>query len=61
MAAVACLKHNPEFKALYDRKVSQGKTAKQALVYVAKKLAHRCLSMLKSGESYNPARVFMPA
>lgn len=61
MAAVACLKHNPEFKALYDRKVSQGKTAKQALVYVAKKLAHLCLSMLKSGESYNPSRVFMPA
>jgi transposase len=61
MAAVACLKHNPEFKALYDRKVSQGKTAKQALVHVAKKLAHLCLSMLKSGEFYNPARVFMPA
>jgi transposase len=60
MSAVACLKHNPEFKALYDRKVSQGKTAKQSLVYVAKKLAHLCLSMLKSGESYNPARVFMP-
>jgi transposase len=61
MSAVACLKHNPEFKALYDRKVSQGKTAKQSLVYVAKKLAHLCLSMLKSGESYNPTRVFMPA
>lgn len=61
MAAVACLKHNPEFKALYDRKVSQGKTAKQSLVYVAKKLAHLCLSMLKSGEIYNPSRVFMPA
>jgi transposase len=61
MSAVACLKHNPEFKALYDRKVSQGKTAKQSLVYVAKKLAHLCLSMLKSGESYNPSRVFMPA
>jgi len=60
MAAVACLKHNPEFKALYHRKISQGKTAKQSLVYVAKKLAHLCLSMLKSGESYNPARVFMP-
>ena len=61
MSAVACLKHNPEFKALYDRKVSQGKTAKQSLVYVAKKLAHLCLSMLKSGEDYNPSRVFMPA
>jgi len=61
MAAVACLKHNPELKTLYDRKVSQGKTGKQALVYVAKKLAHLCLSMLKSGEDYNPSRVFMPA
>ena len=61
IAAVACLKHNTELKALYDRKVSQGKKPKQALVYVAKKLAHLCLSMLHSGESYNPARVFMPA
>jgi len=61
IAAVACLKHNAEFKSLYDRKVSQGKTAKQALIYVAKKLAHLCLSMLKSGEFYNPSRVFMPA
>jgi len=60
IAAVACLKHNPEFKALYGRKISQGKTAKQALVYVAQKLAHLCLSMLKSGESYNPSRLFMP-
>ncbi len=61
IAAVACLKHNPELKALYDRKISQGKKPKQALIYVAKKLAHLCLSMLHSGESYNPARVFMPA
>lgn len=61
MAAVACLKHNPELKALYNRKISQGKTAKQSLIYVAKKLAHLCLSMLKSGEDYNPSRVFMPA
>ena len=61
MAAVASLKHNPELKTLYNRKVSQGKTGKQALVYVAKKLAHLCLSMLKSGEDYNPSRVFMPA
>ena len=60
MAAVASLKHNPELKALYNRKVSQGKTAKQALVHVAKKIAHLCLSMLKSGQVYNPSRVFMP-
>jgi transposase len=61
IAAVACLKHNAEFKAFYDVKISQGKKPKQALICVAKKLAHTCLSMLKSGESYTPARVFMPA
>lgn len=60
IAAVACLKHNPELKALYDRKRSQGKSAKQALICIAKKLTHLCLSMLRSGESYTPARVFMP-
>jgi len=61
VAAVACLKHNPQFKSLYDKKRSQGKTSKQALVYVAKKLAQLCLSMLKSGDVYRPERVFMPA
>jgi len=60
IAAVACIKHNAEFKALYQKKRSQGKASKQALVYVAKKLAHLCLSMLKSGELYRPERVFMP-
>ncbi len=61
IAAVACIKHNPEFRALYHKKISQGKKSKQALIYVAKKLAHLCLSMLKSGEVYKPERVFMPA
>ena len=59
MAAVACLKHNPEMKSLYHKKVSQGKTSKQALIAVAKKLAHLMLSMLKTGESYKPERVFV--
>lgn len=60
IAAVACIKHNVQFKTLYHKKISQGKTGKQALVYVAKKLAHLCLSMLKSGDVYKPDRVFMP-
>ncbi len=59
MAAVASLKHNPEMRALYHKKVSQGKTSKQALIAVAKKLAHLMLSMLKTGESYKPERVFV--
>lgn len=61
MAAVAGIKHNNEFKAIYNRKISQGKTKKQALVYLAKKITQMCLSMLKSGEEYRPERVFMPA
>lgn len=61
IAAVACIKHNPQFKALYHKKKSQGKNSKQALICVAKKIAHLCLSMLKSGQSYDPQRVFMPA
>lgn len=61
ISAVACLKHNKQFKSLYHKKISQGKTGKQALIYVAKKLAQLCLSMLKSGDVYRPERVFMPA
>ena len=60
-AAVACLKHNPQLIALYNKKRSQGKSPKQALIYVAKKLAQLCLSMIKSGDVYRPERVFMPA
>lgn len=59
MAAVASIKHNTEMKALYHKKVSQGKTSKQALITVAKKLAHLMLSMLKTGETYKPERVFV--
>ncbi|MFC1566266.1 IS110 family transposase [bacterium] len=59
ISAVACLRHNPEFKNLYNKKCSQGKKPKQALICVAKKIAELCLSMLKSGEVYLPQRVFM--
>ncbi|MFH1414500.1 MAG: IS110 family transposase [Elusimicrobiota bacterium] len=61
MAAVASLKHNPQMRTLYHKKVSQGKSSKQALIYVAKKLAQLMLSMLKSGELYKIERVFMPS
>ena len=58
MGSVACIKHNLQLRRLYHTKVSQGKKPKQALICVAKKLAHLCLSMLHSGQDYNPARVF---
>ena len=59
IAAVANLKHNPEMRTLYHRKLSQGKTEKQALICVGKKLLQIMLAMLKSGEAYNPAKVFV--
>ncbi len=58
VASVACIKHNLQLRSLYHKKISQGKKPKQALICVAKKLAHICLSMLHSGKEYNPARVF---
>ena len=61
IASIACLRHNPEMRSLYHKKLSQGKTEKQALICVAKKLAHLCLSMLKSGQTYRPERVFVCA
>lgn len=61
VTAVACLRHNPELKNLYQKKRSQGKTQKQALICVAKKLAEMMLSMLKSGQTYRAQRVFMYA
>ncbi len=59
MAAVASLKHNKEMRTLYHKKLSQGKTEKQALICVGKKILQIALSLLKSGEPYNPARVFV--
>jgi transposase len=59
MAAVACLRHNPEMRSLYHKKLSQGKTEKQALICVAKKLLEIMLAMLKSGEPYDPLRVYV--
>lgn len=59
MAAVASIRHNPELRALYHKKLSQGKEPKQAIICVAVKLAQMMLSMLKSGAPYDPARVFV--
>lgn len=58
---VACLKHNPQMKTLYHRKISEGKSSKQAIICVVKKLVQMMLSMLKSGQPYQPARVFLEA
>lgn len=59
MSAVSCIRHNQEMRTLYNKKVSQGKSHKQALIYVAKKIAQMMLALLKNGRSYQPKRVFV--
>jgi hypothetical protein len=47
-------------RSLYHKKLSQGKTEKQALICVAKKLLQIMPAMLKSGEPpHDPMRVFV--
>lgn len=57
MAAVASLKHNKFMKTIYDRKVSQGKAPKQALIVVSRKLLATVYSLLKYQTEYNPLRL----
>lgn len=56
MAAVASLKHNREMKSIYNRKVSQGKAPKQALIVVARKLLATVYSLLRYQTTYQPGR-----
>lgn len=59
LCAVAAIKHNCEMRTLYNKKLSQGKSEKQALICVGKKMLQIIRAMLISGEVYNPARVFV--
>jgi hypothetical protein len=42
---------------VYQQKVAQGKTAKQALIAVAVKWLHTAYAMLKHRSPYNPSRL----
>lgn len=57
IASVASLIHNPYLKNVYRDKISQGKSAKQAIIVVARKLACIMYSMLKNNTAYDPQRV----
>jgi transposase len=60
MAGVASLIHNPYLKSVYRDKISQGKSAKQAIIVVARKLACIMYSMLKNNAAYDPLRAAVP-
>lgn len=58
-AAVASIRHNKELNKLFHDKVSSGRAKKEAIVIVARKLAHIILAIYKNNVAYNPQRVFI--
>ena len=60
MAAVAAVRHNTELNKLFHDKVSLGKSKKEALIIVSKKLATIIYSIFKYNKPYHAKRVFIP-
>ena len=58
LSASSCLIHNQQLKQLYDTKRSQGKSKKEGLVAVSRKLATIIYSIFKYNTPYDPNRVF---
>ena len=60
-SAIAAIRHNEQLNKLFKDKVSQGRAKKEAVVIVARKLAHIILAIYKNNVAYNPQRVFQSA
>jgi transposase len=60
MAAVASVRHNAELNKVFYDKVSAGKSKKEALIIISKKLATIIYSLFKYNKPYEPKRVFVP-
>lgn len=60
MAAVASVRHNIELNKVFHDKVSAGKSKKEALIIISKKLATIIYSLFKYNKPYEPKRVFVP-
>lgn len=60
MSSVSCLLHNDQLKQLYDTKRSQGKSKKEGLIAVSRKLATIIYAIFKYNIPYDPVRVFTP-
>lgn len=60
MAAVASVRHNTELNKVFHDKVSAGKSKKEALIIISKKLATIIYSLFKYNKPYEPKRVFIP-
>jgi len=60
MAAVSSVRHNTQLKKIFMDKVSSGKSKKEALIIISKKLATIIYSVFKHNKPYEPNRVFIP-
>jgi len=60
MAAVGSVLHNPQLNKLFHDKISAGKSKKEALIILSKKLATIIFSIVKHNKPYDPTRVFIP-
>jgi transposase len=52
LPAVSAITHNPDLKAFYGRLIRRGKTPKQALTAVMRKLVHVAYGVVKNDEPY---------
>lgn len=60
MAAVASVIHNEQLRKIFRDKVSSGKSKKEALIIISKKLAAIIYSVFKYNKPYDVNRVFIP-
>lgn len=60
MAAVGSVLHNPQLNKIFRDKVSSGKSKKEALIILSKKIATIMYSIVKYNKPYQPHRVFIP-
>jgi len=60
MAAVASVLHNPQLNKIFRDKVSSGKSKKEALIILSKKIAAIMYSIVKHNKPYQSHRVFIP-
>ena len=60
MAAVGSVLHNPQLNKIFRDKVSSGKSKKEALIILSKKIAAIMYSIVKHNKPYQAHRVFIP-
>ena len=58
MPALVASRHEPHLRGFYKHLQERGKSKRQALVAVARKLLHAIYGMFRSGQGYDGTRVF---